>query len=41
MTVVTNWICGRLRKSIEFDKEFQPHVIQVARINLHWTISCQ
>lgn len=33
MTVVTNWVCGRLRKSIEIDVEFHPYVTQVARMN--------
>ncbi|KAG0585877.1 hypothetical protein KC19_2G046200 [Ceratodon purpureus] len=28
MTVVTNWVCGRLRKSIEIDPEFVPFVTQ-------------
>jgi len=41
MTVVTNWVCGRLRKNIEFDENFQPHVVEVAPIYLHSTRPCQ
>ena len=34
MTVVNNWLCGRLRKTTDLDEEFAPQVVQVPPINV-------